>query len=241
MRIQGGRAEREPPNGLANPRRSPRIPTVRAMPHPLTDLPVRTATRPQGSAAHGIAGVSAAVESGGRAALPAARAGDLRQPAARRRAPRREPPPRAWGACRADRREGRGVRPAPPRWARVLLPRPWNRGAQHDPHRGPARPDRGRRRADPGKAAFLAEAEKSGFRPRVDQIEVARIEAPEAVRERLQLDDGPVLRRSRRYLADDRPVELAVSYLPLSIAEGRQPLIPISSGRRSPTHPSPFS
>jgi GntR family transcriptional regulator len=77
-----------------------------------------------------------------------------------------------------------------------------------------------RKHREAGKAAFLAEAEKSGFRPRVDQIEVARTEAPEAVRERLQLDDGPVLRRSRRYLADDRPVELAVSYLPLSIAEG---------------------
>jgi GntR family transcriptional regulator len=71
-----------------------------------------------------------------------------------------------------------------------------------------------------GKAAFLAEAEKSGFRPHVDQIEVARVEASAAVRERLQLDDGLVLSRSRRYFADDRPVELAVSYLPLSIAEG---------------------
>jgi GntR family transcriptional regulator len=77
-----------------------------------------------------------------------------------------------------------------------------------------------RKHREAGKAAFLAEAEKSGFRPHVDQIEVARVEAPAAIRERLQLDDGLVLSRSRRYFADDRPVELAVSYLPLSIAEG---------------------
>jgi GntR family transcriptional regulator len=77
-----------------------------------------------------------------------------------------------------------------------------------------------RKHREAGKAAFLAEAEKSGFRPHVDQIEVARVEAPAAIRERLQLDDGLVLCRSRRYFADDRPVELALSYLPLSIAEG---------------------
>jgi GntR family transcriptional regulator len=77
-----------------------------------------------------------------------------------------------------------------------------------------------REHREAGKAAFLAEAEKGGFRPHVDEIEVARVEAPAAIRERLQLDDGLVLSRSRRYFADDRPVELAVSYLPLSIAEG---------------------
>jgi GntR family transcriptional regulator len=77
-----------------------------------------------------------------------------------------------------------------------------------------------REHREAGKAAFLAEAEKGGFRAHVDQIEVARIEAPAAIRERLRIDDKLVLCRSRRYLADDRPVEVAVSYLPLSIAEG---------------------
>jgi GntR family transcriptional regulator len=77
-----------------------------------------------------------------------------------------------------------------------------------------------REHREAGKAAFLAEAERSGFRPRVDQIEVTRGEAPAFVRERLQLEGGLVLSRSRRYFADDRPVELAVSYLPLEIAEG---------------------
>jgi GntR family transcriptional regulator len=77
-----------------------------------------------------------------------------------------------------------------------------------------------RKHREAGKAAFLAEAENSGFNARVDQIEVTRVEAPASVRERLQLKDPLVLSRSRRYIADDRPVELAVSYLPLAIAEG---------------------
>ncbi|MHA6629334.1 GntR family transcriptional regulator [Pseudonocardia sichuanensis] len=72
-----------------------------------------------------------------------------------------------------------------------------------------------------GNAAFLAEAEKGGFRPHVDQIEVARGAAPPTVRERLRIeDDTVVVSRSRRYFADDRPVEIAVSYIPLALAEG---------------------
>jgi GntR family transcriptional regulator len=78
-----------------------------------------------------------------------------------------------------------------------------------------------RRHRDAGQAAFLVEADKSGVRPRVDQIEVTTAVPPTDVRERLRLTDGEqVVVRSRRYLADDRPVETAVSYLPLRVAEG---------------------
>ena len=78
-----------------------------------------------------------------------------------------------------------------------------------------------RRHRDAGQAAFLVEADKSGVRPRVDQIEVTTAAPPTDVRERLRLTDGEqVVVRSRRYLADDRPVETAVSYLPLRVAEG---------------------
>ena len=59
------------------------------------------------------------------------------------------------------------------------------------------------------------------MRPRVDQIEVTKAAPPDEVRERLRLPDGEqVVVRSRRYLADERPVETAVSYLPLRVAEG---------------------
>ncbi len=78
-----------------------------------------------------------------------------------------------------------------------------------------------RKHRDAGQAAFLAEAEKAGVRPTVDQIEVTTAVPDESVRERLRLAEGDrVVVRSRRYLADDRPIEVAVSSLPLAIAEG---------------------
>ena len=78
-----------------------------------------------------------------------------------------------------------------------------------------------RKHREAGKAAFIAEAEKAGVRPRVDQIEITRGEPAADVRERLRMGDSEkVLVRSRRYLADDRPIELAVSSLPLTIADG---------------------
>jgi GntR family transcriptional regulator len=78
-----------------------------------------------------------------------------------------------------------------------------------------------RRHRDAGKAAFIAEAEKAGVAPSVDEIEVTRGPAPQAVRERLGLDEpGEVVIRSRRYLAEGLPVETAVSYIPADLADG---------------------
>ena len=78
-----------------------------------------------------------------------------------------------------------------------------------------------RRHRDAGQAAFLAEAEKAGVTPQVDQIAVSTGRAPQLVQERLRLDDGSdVVIRSRRYLADGLPVETAVSYIPIDFAAG---------------------
>lgn len=78
-----------------------------------------------------------------------------------------------------------------------------------------------RRHRDAGQAAFLADAEKAGVKPSVDEIEVGRELAPDAVWERLKLDDGAeVVARSRRYMVEGVPVEMAVSYLPVDLAEG---------------------
>lgn len=78
-----------------------------------------------------------------------------------------------------------------------------------------------RKHREAGRAAFLAEAEKAGVRPAVDQIEVTRAEPSPEIRERLRLgEDDRVVIRSRRYLADDRPIETAVSFLPLALVEG---------------------
>ncbi|MCU1685324.1 MAG: GntR family transcriptional regulator [Amycolatopsis sp.] len=78
-----------------------------------------------------------------------------------------------------------------------------------------------RRHRDAGKAAFLAEADASGYKPEVDRIDVRRGPAPKAVAERLGLaNEAEVVIRARRYLANGRPVETAVSYIPGELAAG---------------------
>ncbi|MCD2194088.1 GntR family transcriptional regulator [Actinomycetospora endophytica] len=80
-----------------------------------------------------------------------------------------------------------------------------------------------RRHREAGLAAFSVEAQKTGFTPNVDQLEIATGPASPEIRDRLRLgDDEQVVSRSRRYLADGQPVEMAVSYLPASVAAGSQ-------------------
>lgn len=78
-----------------------------------------------------------------------------------------------------------------------------------------------REHRDGGRAAFLAEAEKAGAEPEVDQITVRIEHVPAPARERLQLavDDLAVV-RSRRYLVDGHPIETAISYVPVALAAG---------------------
>ncbi|OBB87975.1 GntR family transcriptional regulator [Mycolicibacterium peregrinum] len=78
-----------------------------------------------------------------------------------------------------------------------------------------------RRHRASGKAAFTVEAEKSGYAPQVDNISVTREQPNPTVAERLRLTpDDEVIVRSRRYLADGRPVETATSYIPAAFAQG---------------------
>ena len=87
-----------------------------------------------------------------------------------------------------------------------------------------------RRHRKAGLAAFGVEAGKTGFTPRVDQLEVSTASPPDEIRDRLRLgDDEDVVVRSRRYLADGQPVETAVSYVPASIAAG-SPIIADDTG-----------
>jgi GntR family transcriptional regulator len=77
-----------------------------------------------------------------------------------------------------------------------------------------------RRHRDAGKAAFIAEAEGLG-RPSVDEIQVSEAPPPDRVRELLDLPArAHAVTRSRRYLLDGQPVELAISYVPADIARG---------------------
>lgn len=72
-----------------------------------------------------------------------------------------------------------------------------------------------------GKAAFTVEAEISGYSPQVDNIAVGLEKPNPSVAERLRVStDDHVVVRSRRYLANGRPVEMAVSYIPAAFAKG---------------------
>jgi GntR family transcriptional regulator len=55
----------------------------------------------------------------------------------------------------------------------------------------------------------------------VDSIQVSESKPPADIADRLGLgDDASVVVRSRRYLLDGRPVETAVSYIPVDLARG---------------------
>lgn len=87
-----------------------------------------------------------------------------------------------------------------------------------------------RRHRKEGKAAFIAEAEASGHAPSVDQIRVTNEVASADIAARLNLKPRErVIVRSRRYLADGRPVETATSYIPESIAKGT-PITEVNTG-----------
>jgi GntR family transcriptional regulator len=78
-----------------------------------------------------------------------------------------------------------------------------------------------RRHRKEGKAAFSIEAEQHGATPMVDMLSVTEAPPPPDVAARLRVTDGePVVVRSRRYLLDSRPVEVAVSYIPADLASG---------------------
>ena len=78
-----------------------------------------------------------------------------------------------------------------------------------------------RRHRKEGKAAFIAESDLHGVKSSVDMIDVTEAIPPADVADRLKLPEGTeTVVRSRRYLRDGRPVETAVSYIPVDIARG---------------------
>ncbi len=76
-----------------------------------------------------------------------------------------------------------------------------------------------RRNREQGKAAFIAEAEQAGSKPEVDSIVVRQERPSRDVAGRFG-STRKVLARHRRYLLDGQPVETAVSYIPMDIANG---------------------
>ncbi|CAM3686542.1 MULTISPECIES: GntR family transcriptional regulator [Streptomyces] len=78
-----------------------------------------------------------------------------------------------------------------------------------------------RRYRDQGKSAFTVEAEAAGSKPEVDSLEVKEEKPAPDISARLG-SPRKVLARRRRYLLGGRPVEFAVSYIPLDLARGTQ-------------------
>ncbi|MUL43486.1 GntR family transcriptional regulator [Streptomonospora sp. PA3] len=70
-----------------------------------------------------------------------------------------------------------------------------------------------------GRAIWQADSPDRSFR--TDGVEVTEIPAPAYVARALGLaDEAPVVRRHRRYCLEDRPMQLATSYLPAAFAAG---------------------
>jgi len=78
------------------------------------------------------------------------------------------------------------------------------------------------RESGDARGAFQAELERLGLTSRAT-VEVSEVTAPDDVAETLGLDQGTaVLARRREMFANDVPVQLATSWLPLDIAAGTQ-------------------
>lgn len=81
-----------------------------------------------------------------------------------------------------------------------------------------ARQRRDVREAGQARGAFDGELRRLGLTPRSD-VDVDQVPAPADVADLLGVEEGAlVLARQRRMYANDTPVQLAISYLPLDIA-----------------------
>ncbi|MFE2635176.1 GntR family transcriptional regulator [Streptomyces scopuliridis] len=69
-----------------------------------------------------------------------------------------------------------------------------------------------------GKAPFRSEVEAQGRAPRVEVTDIARMNPPAWVGQRLGTPAGAqVIRRENTYFVDERPVQIVNTYIPLSI------------------------
>jgi GntR family transcriptional regulator len=88
----------------------------------------------------------------------------------------------------------------------------------------------GRRRRQRGGDTFFAEMTRQGRRPRAEYQEIGRTAAPAWVAERLGLAEGQTVAvRRRRLWADEHPMQLTESYIPMTLARGT-PLLREDSG-----------
>jgi GntR family transcriptional regulator len=71
----------------------------------------------------------------------------------------------------------------------------------------------------PDGSTYANELRKAGVTPRTELVEVGPVEPPAQIAEVLGLDDvEQTLIRRRHMYAEDKPVQIAISYIPMSIA-----------------------
>lgn len=78
-----------------------------------------------------------------------------------------------------------------------------------------------RLRGETGLSPFRIEVMKQGRTPHTECRSITRVPPPADVAVRLDLDEASVVvRRENWYYADDEPVQVGVTYIPTSIADG---------------------
>lgn len=92
-----------------------------------------------------------------------------------------------------------------------------------------------RLRNDTGLSPFRAEVAQQGRTARVECTSITRVRPPENVATRLGLDSEAewVVRRENWYYADENPVQIGVTYIPSTIAEGSLLATSASTGNGS--------
>jgi GntR family transcriptional regulator len=82
-------------------------------------------------------------------------------------------------------------------------------------------------REDQAGSSFAEEMRKAGLEPRTELADLDTVPAPADIAEHLHISGGePVIRRTRHMFASDRPVQLAISYIPTGIAGGQDIALP---------------
>lgn len=74
-------------------------------------------------------------------------------------------------------------------------------------------------RSNPTGSSYAEEVAKSGRSPRTELVEVGEVEPPPDIAEALRLDEADrALIRKRHMYAEDKPVQIATSYIPMDVA-----------------------
>lgn len=78
-----------------------------------------------------------------------------------------------------------------------------------------------------GESAYAEEMRKAGIAPRTELVEVAAVIPPPEIAEVLHLDEADqTLVRRRHMYAHDKPVQMAISYIPMKYAGGTDLALP---------------